>query len=136
MDRAAADADTLRALRAAPADGLAVDVWDVTQFLEPIRATFGAEITSISRASLLAVRFAIEQAQWRTAFDGKFTDHPRAQTLLWHFSPWELARLHRESGLGPDDILQPGLYAEAIAVFMWATGTEQQWWVLSTSCTG
>jgi class 3 adenylate cyclase len=116
MDRAAAGSETERALRAAPADGLAVEVWDVTQLLHRIRATFGAEITSISRASLLHVRSAIEQAQWRTAFEGKFPDDTQMQTLLWHFSPWELARLHREGSLGPEDILQPRLYEEAVVV--------------------
>jgi adenylate cyclase len=116
MDRAAAGADTERALRAAPADGMTVEVWDVTHLLKRIRATFGAEITSMSRAGLLAVRSAIEQAQWRAAFDGKFPDDTRMQTLLWHFSPWELARLYREGSLGPDDILQPKLYEEAVVM--------------------
>jgi class 3 adenylate cyclase len=104
-----------RALRDA-APGLTVEVWDVKDFLERIRTTFGAEITGISRASLLDVRSAIEQAQWRTAYEGKFPGHVRATTLLWHFSPWELARLYRQEGLGPDDLLPPRVYEDVVVV--------------------
>ena len=103
------------ALRAA-ADGLAVEVWDVKELLQRIRTAFGADITRISRASLLDVRTAIEQAQWRTAYDGKFPGDVRTTTLLWHFSPWELARLYRQEGLGPDDLLQPRVYEDTVVV--------------------
>ena len=117
LDRATVPAgtDIDAALRAA-VPGLTVEVWDVQDLLARIRAAFGAEITGISRASLLDVRSAIEQAQWRTAYDGKFTGDVRATTLLWHFSPWELARLHREQGLDPNDLLQPRIYDGAIVV--------------------
>lgn len=104
------------ALRAAPAPGLAIEIWDVDDLLARIRATFGHEITVISRTGLLDVRTAIEQAQWRLAFDGKFPDDPRASMLLWHLSPWELGRLYREGNLVPDGILTPGTYEEAVVV--------------------
>jgi class 3 adenylate cyclase len=117
LDRAAVPAgtDIDGALRAA-APGLAVEVWDVKDLLRRIRETFGAEITSISRASLLDVRTAIEQAQWQTAYDGKFPNDLRSTTLLWHFSPWELARLYREEGLAPNDLLQPRMYEDVIVI--------------------
>jgi adenylate cyclase len=105
-----------RALRGAASPELALDIWDVATLLERIRATFGAEISSVSRASLLDVRAAIEQAQWRTAFEGKFPDDARTASLLWHFSPWELARLHRQASLGPDAILESRLYDGAVVV--------------------
>ena len=117
LDRSTVPAtiDIDAALKAA-ASGLSVEVWDVKDFLRRIRETFGTEITAISRASLLDVRTAIELAQWRLAYDGKYTGDVRTTTLLWHFSPWELARLHREEGLGPDDLLQPRVYDEAVVV--------------------
>ncbi len=117
LDRAAIAGwpDVEAALRAA-VPGLAVDVWDVTAVLERIRETFGHAITGISRANLLDVRTAIERAQWRFAFDGKFPDDPLATTLLWHFSPWELARLHREEDLAPGDILEPRAYNDVIVM--------------------
>ena len=117
LDRAAVPAgtDIDAALRAA-APGLTVEVWDVKDLLRRIRDAFGAEITGISRASLLDVRSAIEQAQWRTAYDGKFAGDVRMTTLLWHFSPWELARLHRGEGLAPNDLLQPRMYEDVIVV--------------------
>ena len=105
-----------RGLRAAVAPGLTVEVWDVAQLLARIRATFQHEITDISRTSLLGVRTAIERAQWRIAFDGKFPDDPRAATLLWHLSPWELGRLYRDERLGPAEILEPRTYHEVVVM--------------------
>ncbi|HEU5195609.1 MAG TPA: adenylate/guanylate cyclase domain-containing protein [Methylomirabilota bacterium] len=115
LDRRTVPAGTnIDALLRDAAPGLEVEVWNVTDFLERIRTTFGVEITGISRASLLDVRSAIEQAQWRTAYDGKFPGDARTTTLLWHFSPWELARLYREQGIGPNDLLQAKIYEDAI----------------------
>ena len=117
LDRATVpvSTDIDAALRAA-APGLSVELWDVKDFLRRIRDVFGAEITSVSRASLLDVRTAIEQAHWRIVYEGKFADDPRSTTLLWHFSPWELARLYREERLSPNDLLQPRIYDDAIVV--------------------
>ena len=98
------------------APGLEVEVWDVTEFLERIRQAFGVDITGISRASLLDVRAAIEVAQWRTAYEGKFPDDVRTTTLLWHFSPWELARLYRDQGIGPNELLQAKIYDDVIVL--------------------
>jgi adenylate cyclase len=105
-----------RALAESPAAGLTVEVWDVPQLLARIRKTFGVDIRTVSRASLLDVRAAIEQAQWHTAFEGKFAGDPVTTTLLWHFSPWELARLYRERQFAPGDLLQPRVYDGAIVV--------------------
>lgn len=109
-------AELERELRAAIAPGLTVDLWDVAELFARIRTTFDHDITDLSQASLLGVREAIERAHWRRAFDGKFLDDPRAGTLLWHLSPWELARLHRDAGLTPADILEPRTYREVVIV--------------------
>ena len=118
LDRAAVPdaAELERALGTATAGRLAVEVWDVKDLLRRIRTAFGADIGVISRAGLLDVRSAIEHAQWRTAYDDKFPSHGRATTLLWHFSPWELSRLYRQEGLGPDEVLEPRLYGDAVVV--------------------
>jgi adenylate cyclase len=117
LDRATVPASTdIDATLRDAVPGLSVELWDVKDFLRRVRETFGAEITAISRAGLLDVRAAIEQAQWQLAYEGKFAGDVRTTTLLWHFSPWELARLHREEGLTPNDLLQPRLYDEAIVV--------------------
>lgn len=105
-----------RGLGAAVAPGLTVELWDVAQLLVRIRQTFDQTITDLSQSSLLGVRAAIEQAQWRRAFGSKFPDDPRAATLLWHLSPWELARLHRDAGLAPADILEPRTYRGVVVV--------------------
>src|SRR4029450_12174478 len=109
-------AELERELRAAVAPGLTVDLWDVAELFARIRTTFDHDITDLSQASLLGVREAIERAHWRRAFDGKFPNDPRAGTLLWHLSPWELARLHRDAGLTPADILEPRTYREVVIV--------------------
>jgi class 3 adenylate cyclase len=109
-------AELERELRAAVGPGLTVDLWDVAELFARIRTTFDHVITDLSQASLLGVREAIERAHWRRAFDGKFPDDPRAGTLLWHLSPWELARLHRDAGLTPADILEPRTYREVVIV--------------------
>jgi class 3 adenylate cyclase len=109
-------ADLERELRTAVAPGLAVELWGVADLFARIRAAFDHDITDLSPASLLGVREAIERAHWRRAFDGKFPDDPRAATLLWHLSPWELARLHREAGLSPADILEPRTYRGVVIV--------------------
>lgn len=109
-------AELERELRAAVAPGLSVELWDVAELFARIRTTFDHDITDLSQASLLGVREAIERAQWRRAFGGKFPDDPRAATLLWHLSPWELGRLHREAGLTPEDILEPRTYRGVVIV--------------------
>jgi class 3 adenylate cyclase len=110
-------AELERELRATLAPDLTLEICDVPTLLARIRATFQHEITDLSRASLLDVRAAIEQAQWHFAFDGKFPDDPHAATLLWHLSAWELGRLHRDLGLTPTDILEPRTYG-GVAVVM------------------
>jgi class 3 adenylate cyclase len=104
------------ALREAVSPDLALDLWDVHELRARIRVTFGCDIPDLSHASLLGVRSAIERAHWRQAFGDAFDDYPAAGTLLWHFSPWELARLHREEGMAPDDILQPRVYEDVVVV--------------------
>ena len=118
LDRAsiAQPAELEREVRAAVAPDLTVEFWDISDLFTKIRTTFEHEITDLSQASLLDARAAIEQAQWRLAFDGKFLDDPRAATLLWHLSAWELARLHRNHGLAPADILESRTYRGVVVL--------------------
>lgn len=109
-------AELERELRAAVAPDLTIELWDVAQLLMRIRQTFDQTITDLSEGSLPDVRAAIEQAQWRGAFGGKFPNDPRAATLLWHLSSWELARLHRDAGLAPANILEPRTYRGVVVV--------------------
>jgi adenylate cyclase len=39
-----------------------------------------------------------------------------AAALLWHFSSWELGRLHRERDLAPADILKQSVYEDVVIV--------------------
>jgi class 3 adenylate cyclase len=84
--------------------------------LNRLRKTFADNIRNLTREELLEVRRDIEQAYWRFAFDGKFPNHPSMATLLWHFSPWELHRLHREQGLAPEQILAPRVCEQTVVL--------------------
>jgi class 3 adenylate cyclase len=46
--------------------------------------------------------------EWSIAFGSAPFDHSLATTLLWHFSPWTLKRLHEHRGAPPEGILRPG----------------------------
>jgi adenylate cyclase len=117
LDRGAMDGRGFEsALRAAPAAGTALDVWGVDDILARIGTTFGCGIADLSHASLLDVRAAIERAHWSLAFGREFADYPAAATLLWHFSPWELDRLHREERLAPADVLESRVYEDVVVV--------------------
>jgi hypothetical protein len=94
-------------LRRAASSNPALEIWDEPDLLKRLRKTFADDIHNLTREELLEVRRAIERAYWRFAFDNKFAGHPSISTLQWHFSPWELHRLHREQGLTPEQILAP-----------------------------
>ena len=103
-------------LRRAANSNLALEIWDEPDLLDRLRKTFADDIRNLTREELLEVRRAIERAHWRFAFDGKFADHPITPTLLWHFSPWELHRIHREQGLVPEQILAPRVCEQTVVL--------------------
>jgi len=117
MDHRATDGGAVEAaLRESTVRGLGVEIWDVADLPGRIEKTFGCGIADLSRASLRDARFAIQRAHWRLAFDGKFEDFTASSSLLWHFSPWELARLYREHGLEPSRILEPRTYEDVVVL--------------------
>lgn len=84
-----------------------VELWNERRLIGEINAQFGLRFETLSGANLQTIRDAIVAAEWRHAFA---TDDMRmAQTLLWHFGPWTLKRLHG-TGLQPAEVLQPGNY--------------------------
>ncbi len=105
------------ALRRALHPGLALEVIDRDELVARLRKTFGDGIHGLTREALLDMRRSIERAYWRFAFEGAHADYPASATLQWHFSPWELHRLHAELGLEPEQILAPRIY-ENVTVLM------------------
>jgi adenylate cyclase len=103
-------------LRHVASSNLTLEIWDEPDLLVRLRKTFADDIRNLTREELLDVRRAIERAYWRFAFDGKFADHPSTPTLQWHFSPWELHRLHHEQGLTPDQILAPRVCEQTVVL--------------------
>jgi adenylate cyclase len=103
-------------LRHAANSNLALEIWDEPDLIDRLRKTFADDIHNLTREELLEVRRAIERAYWRFAFDGKYADYPSAATLQWHFSPWELHRLHRQQGLAPEQILAPRVYEQTVVL--------------------
>ena len=100
--------------------GLALEVWDEGEFLRRVRECFGVEIDSISPDRLIDVRHAIDRAKGFHAFGaGSLADYehdPLKEELLWHFGFWKLRELRDRHGLGPREMLVPGVYRNAVVV--------------------
>jgi class 3 adenylate cyclase len=111
------DWDRLHAqIREIVAKNLTLEVWDERRLLELIKECFGIEMTEISVETLRELRFTIDDAKWRYAYEGQFADSPLKSSLLWHFGFWRLRQLHQEQGLGPDDVLQAGRYRAVVVL--------------------
>jgi class 3 adenylate cyclase len=93
---------------------LAIEIWGETAIRRRIEQSFGLRIETLNRGNVRAIRDSIVRAEWRTAFAG--ADDFLAPTLLWHFSSWTLRRLGRDLGVGPDDVLRPGVYRDVVVV--------------------
>ncbi|MBM3621044.1 MAG: adenylate/guanylate cyclase domain-containing protein [Alphaproteobacteria bacterium] len=106
---------TLARLRERLSPDLAIEAWGEYALLGRIRAGFALELGGLTGGSLRLIRDAVMRAEWQTAF-GEAADERMMPTLLWHFSPWTLARLRRERGLGPDDIMRPGTCRDIVVV--------------------
>ena len=105
----------LAGLRERLSADLAIEAWGERELLERVKTCFDLDLEGFTGGSLRLIRDAVMRAEWHAAF-GTATDERMMPTLLWHFSPWTLARLHRERGLGPDDVMQPGAYRDVIIV--------------------
>ncbi len=105
----------LAGLRARLSADLAIEAWGEHELLQRVKSCFDLDLEGFTGGSLRLIRDAVMRAEWQAAF-GKAADERMMATLLWHFSPWTLARLHRERGLGPDDVMQPGAYRDVIIV--------------------
>ena len=107
--------DTLRRLRERVTPDLAIEAWGERELLARVKTSFDLDLDGFTSQGLRQIREAIMRAEWQVAF-GRDADERMMSTLLWHFSPWTLARLKRERGLGPDDVMQPGAYRSIIIV--------------------
>jgi class 3 adenylate cyclase len=107
--------DTLGRLRERVSPDLAIEAWGERELLARVKASFGLDLKSFTGGSLRLIREAVMRAEWQMAF-GRAADERMMSTLLWHFSPWTLARLRRESGSGPDDVMRPGTYRDIVIV--------------------
>jgi class 3 adenylate cyclase len=66
------------------------------------------------------VRNAIDRAKGLHAFGGDspegYEHDPLKEELLWHFGFWRLRQLRDRHGLGPREILVPGIYRNVVVV--------------------
>jgi adenylate cyclase len=95
---------------------LTLEIWDEVRLLDLIRECFGISMSEITVDTLRELRFTIDDAKWRYAYDGHFADSPLKSSLLWHFGFWRLRQLHQEQGLGPDDVLVAGRYRAVVVL--------------------
>jgi class 3 adenylate cyclase len=102
------------------APGLALEVWDEARLIQLLKDRYGIEVPAITAANLIEVRQAIDRAQGFYAFGGAslagYEHEPLNAELLWHFGFWRLRQLREARGLGPRDILPPGLYRGAVVL--------------------
>jgi class 3 adenylate cyclase len=109
-----------RAIAAALRPGLALEVWDEAQLLRRLAECFGVVVDSISSGSLIDVRHAIDRAKGLHAFGGEsledYEHDPLKAELLWHFGFWRLRELRERHGLGPRELLVPGIYRNVVVV--------------------
>ena len=93
---------------------LKLEVWNEERLITLLRQRFGVPIGSITEGDLLDVRHAIDRAKGLYAFGGsnlaEYDHDPLRSQLLWHFGFWRLRQLRETQGLGPRDLLPPGLY--------------------------
>jgi class 3 adenylate cyclase len=103
-------------LRAGLCPSLEVEVWGEAELLRQIKDFLGLTVDRLRGANYQAIRDSIIRAAWTRIF-GDTADDRLAPTLLWHFSPWTLQRLHCDLGLPPRGILRPGVHRD-VAVLM------------------
>jgi serine/threonine protein kinase/class 3 adenylate cyclase len=93
---------------------LKLEIWDEERLIALLRQRFGITIGSITEDDLLDVRQTIDRAKGWYAFGGsslaEYDNDPLRSQLLWHFGFWRLRQLRESQGVGPRDILPPGLY--------------------------
>jgi class 3 adenylate cyclase len=93
---------------------LKLEVWSEERLIALLRQRFGITIGSITEDDLLDVRQVIDRAKGLYAFGGsnlaEYDNDPLQSQLLWHFGFWRLRQLRETQGLGPREILPPGLY--------------------------
>lgn len=109
--------DLEAAMRGQLRDDLILEVWEEADLIDMISKFFKVTINTITSRDLLAVRRAIDEAQWVYAFGDEDADRYLRDTLLWHFDFWNLRRLNRDKGLTPGEVLGPGTY-KSIAIVM------------------
>jgi class 3 adenylate cyclase len=110
-------AATEAALRERLPPELELEVWGEAELVGQMADCFQLRVPSLGEADFQDIRDAIVRAQWRYAFGEKAeASMVLAHTLLWHFSPWRLQRIHREFGVDPDQILRPGIYRNLVIV--------------------
>src|SRR5437867_883378 len=96
---------------------LALEVWNEGHLIHLIHERFKVDIAAITAENLINVRQAIDRTKGFYAFGGaslsEYEHDPLKSELLWHFGFWRLQQLRETKGLGPRDILPPGLYRGA-----------------------
>jgi class 3 adenylate cyclase len=110
----------LQAIAQSLAPGMAIEVWDEAEFLRRLAECFGVSVDTISTDRMIDVRNAVDRAKGYHAFGGEsleaYEHDPLKEELLWHFGFWRLRQLRDRHGLGPREILVPGIYRNVVVV--------------------
>jgi len=105
-----------RELRQQLPPSLTMELWDEDALLRRFDERFQVNLDHLGTDNVADVRAAIDRAKGSFAFGGEFVNDPLQESLLWHLSFWQLRTLI-DQGLGPRDILAPGLYRNVAVIF-------------------
>jgi class 3 adenylate cyclase len=96
--------------------GLNLEVWDEEMLLSLLRQRFDVNLTHLSLNNVHEVRAAIDAAKREYAF-GNGSSDPLYESLLWHFSFWQLRRIRVENSVDSRNIFNPGSYRDVSVIF-------------------
>ena len=103
-------------LRSGIDSALPLEIWGFDMLRDLIHERFKINVDGFERENLLDVRSAIDHMKGCYAFGDRYTGSNLQSSLIWHFSFWDLRRLHEKEKLSADAILPPRLYREVAVV--------------------
>jgi class 3 adenylate cyclase len=97
-----------------------LEVWNEQRLRELIHERFGVVVRTFTESELLDLRDRIDEGKGFHAFGGESRDAFRLEqihgSLLWHLSFFHIRQIRRATGLGPREILPPGLYRNVVVL--------------------
>jgi adenylate cyclase len=85
--------------------------------LKLLHQRFGVSVTHLDLNNVHDVRAAIDAAKREYAFGNDTSTDALYESLLWHFSFWQLRRIRLENNVNSRYIFNPGMYPDVTVIF-------------------